>query len=677
MPYELKPIEVQAGVSTSVDNTLQATRLYTQTDKIRFVGGLPEKIGGWDRLSWAGSFVIQGVPRNVYSYIYNGATTYLVGTHTNLYALFGNTLFNATPVTTGTTTLNNVLGTIYGTLSANSMACTNGSPIVVVTDAAHPFKNGDVLTFSGATAFGGLLVGAINGAKSISNVTPNTYSFNANANATSTVSGGGAAIVRTSRLVTVIDANTMREGDNINVVSVASAVGGIATADITGIRTVRNVTTSGYNIVAAAFATFSASAGGGNFVFSEEIADGAQNSTAGQGYGLGLYGAGLYGVAKQSSSISLPSIWSFDRFGSLIVATRGNQTGLYSWNSSTTTLPALVTNAPTAINYAFVTDNICVTLGASGTPNRIKWSDNGGLTTWTATAQNFAGEDDIEGAGEFLSHAAVRGLNLLFTRQSVYTFRYIGKPFVFETKLIAPNRGIIGRNARVEVNGVVYWMGLSNFYRSSGSSVEIVPANDGLECSIKDYIFQDIDEANGVKAFAWFNARFNEVWFHYPSNGSLECDRIARFNINDNTWVPDTMARTAAEYPAVLTSIPYLTNQTGIVYRHENGYNDDGAILPWSISTPFFNTGAKDTVTLGGVYNDNIISNGDINLTVNTKRYPNQPAGTSTYPIQDGEYNLMYRKSARYWQYTLSGATLNQFWRGGAWQELVKIGGKR
>lgn len=678
MPYNLNPIRVLPGVAPSTDSTPQSTEHYVFADKVRFVDGVPEKIGGWDTLTLTGTYSIFGVPRNVYSYIFSGLTYYLIGTHTNLYRIVGQSLFNATPVTTTLETFTNVLATNHRTLGSNPYATSNGSTLITVTDAAHRFRNGDVVSFSGATTFAGLAAGDLNGAKIISNCTTNTYQFNTSGTpANATTSGGGASVVRASRLITVTQANDYREGDNIVVSNVASAVGGIVDTAIEGIRVVRNRTAGGYDIVADAFSTSSASSAGGNYQIFPEIADGQQNSTTGVGYGMGVYGVGLYGVAKTSANPTPPSIWSFDRFGNNVLMTRGNQTGLYSWNNGTTTLPALVTNAPTAVNYCFVTDNIAVTLGASGQPNRIKWSDQGNLTVWAAAATNQAGEDDIEGAGEFISHAPVRGANLLFTRQATYSFRYIGRPFVFETKLVDAGRGLIARNARVVVDGIAYWMGLDNFYMYRGGNAEIVPSNSYGESTLKEYVFNNIDDANALKAFAWYNSAFNEIWWHYPSLGSQECDRVARYNILDRTWTMDTMARTAAEYPNALGDNPYLANQSGLIYRHEKGTDNNGASMPFTLTTRFFSTDAKDTALLGGVYQDNTITTGNINLTINTKRYPNQTADSSTYPITTTNANLIFRKSARYWQYTVSGDTIGQFWRGGDWMELIKGSGKR
>lgn len=702
MGYTLKSVTVLPGVASTSDFTPQSTQHYTYADKVRFIDGFPEKIGGWQSLIVSTPYYMNGCCRALYSYTLRNVIYYLIGTHTNLYQIQGNNVFNATPVVDTANTYNNILGTYYGTLSADPFSVVAGIPSVTVLDTGHPFLNGDSITFSGATSFAGISASELNTTVTIGNVTTNTYTFTISSVPNSMTNGGGGSVVRASRIVSVLEPNTdYTDGDNIVVDSVASTVGGIPPADITGIRIVRGVNISGYNIVASGVATSSASNAGGNVSIRGEIPSGQLNSTTGSGYGVGLYGTGYYGVSKISTTPTSPTIWSFDRFGDLIVMTQGNQTGLYSWDSSTNTLPALVANAPTALNYTFVTDNIAVTLGANGVTNRIKWSDQGNLTTWTATAQNQAGEDDIEGAGQFISHAALRGWNLLFTQTSVYTFRYINKPYVFETKLLDPSRGLIGQNARIVVNGIAYWMGIDNFYMYRGANVEVIPSNSTTSSTIKNYVFNSINLGQINKAFCWYNSQFNEIWFHYPSKSATECDRIARYNVLDGTWVMDTLNRTAGEYPTPLTLTPYLSRYTRysvgafddgfddgfsdgtnsgtqtLIYQHEKGSDDDGSPLPFLLSTPMFSTGSSNTVLLGGVYQDNTLSNGPLDWTITTKLYPNQVPDSVTYTIPYDSQNLIYRRRGRYWQYDIAGNTLGQRWRAGVWQEKYEKSGTR
>lgn len=698
--FQIKTVVVTPGVTPPTDFTPQSITQATFSDKVRFIDGFPQKIGGWKNLLITGNYSITSIPRNIYSYIQANVTYYLVASYRSLYSIQGNTLYNATPVQATGSSHSNILGTVYGDFPTDPFFVNQGINVVTVTDPGHPFLTGDAISISGATTFAGLASGDLNGAKTISNVGTDTYQFTTTTTPTSAANGGGASVVRASRLIMVTLANTYQDGDNIDITSVGSAVGGISAANIEGIRVVRAVTPTGFDVVANAFATSSASAAGGTTTIISQIPPGQLNSTTGSGYGLGLYGVGLYGVSKISTTPIPPTIWSFDRFGNLVVMTPGNQTGLYSWDSTTDTVPALVSGAPTAINYTFVTDNICVTLGASNTPNRVQWCDQGNLNTWTTTSENQAGTQDIYGAGELISAAAIQGWNLLFTKNQVYTFRYIGLPFVFEIKLVDPAHGLIAQQARVVVNGVCYWMGIDNFYMWSGGNVEIVPSNTTNRCTLLNYIFKNVNYGNSAKIFCWYNSAFNEIWWHYPSANATECDSVARFNILDHTWVPDTMNRTAAEYPVVQSTFPYLASpDAGItagafsdgwsdgfeteddnglpaILLHENGTDDNEIALPFEMDSPYFTSGAN-VVLLGGVYQDNILTTGNLNWTINTKLYPNQTPDTVTYAILADNQNLIYRRRGRYWQYNIAGNTLGQYWRGGAWQELYKSGGTK
>lgn len=675
MAYSNIPIEVTPGVQPDTDFTQQSTTHYVEADKIRFVDGFPEKIGGWLTIDLQGTPSIEGCPRNIFSYAFNNNANYLLGTHSHLYNIVGTTATNITPVETTTTTLNNVLSTFYGTLANNPIETFTGSSIITITDTAHRLEEGDTISLSGSSDVNGILAASINTTHTIANVTTNTYQVTTSGTATSNGSGGGAAVVRATRIVTVADANDFVNGDNVVISNLGVAVGGIPAASINGTRRIRNVTTSDYDIVADAFATSSVTNVGGSIDIAEQIPEGTCDPTVGVGYGLGQYGVGLYGVPKTASNPTPPSIWSFDRFGNLTVFTQGNQTGLYEWDNALNDLPELVANAPTAIEYVFVSNEICVTLGAGGVGNRIQWCDQGNLTTWTATAENRAGQDDIEGAGNFISHASLRGFNLLFTREQVYSFRYIDRPFVWETALVDPGRGLIAKNARVVVNGICYWMGRDNFYMYRSGNVEIIPSNTVSQSTIKKFVFDNISSGVESKITAWYNEEFNEIWWHYPANGNTEPNRVATYNIRTGVWGTHSLERTAAEYPAILGEFPYLADFDGNVYQHERGTDDNTSSLSWSLTTPYFNSGT-DPIALGGLHFDSLRT-GDITVNLNTKFYPKGEVSTTSYTVADTVDKIAYRRRGRYWQYELSGNVIGQSFRAGAWQEEAKRSGRK
>lgn len=672
MPFSSRPIQLLPGVEPVSDKTAQSSQHAVFSDKIRFVDGYPEKIGGWRVYMTEGQSYVNGCPRMIFSYVLDNQLNYIIGTDTNLYYLTGADLTNITPVQTSSISINNKFSTIYGTLSNNPLATIIGSNVITVTDSlAYRLRDDDFVRLSGAVTINGIPDTEINASHLVQNVTATTFDITVNTSATSTGTGGGASVVRAMAMIEVTQVlPSYSEGDNVVVDGAGAAVGGIPDSEINGIQRVRNITPTAYDFPVTTYATSSVSATGGTADVYLEIPNGLCNATINQGYGLNLYGVGLYGVPKTALNASPPTIWAADRFGSLVILTPGDQTGLYSWDSDINVLPELVANAPAAINYCFSSNEIVVTLGASGVGNRIKWSDQGNITVWSATAQNQAGEDDIESAGDFISHCSLRGFNLLFTRNKVFTFRYIGKPFIWETKELDPARGLISQNARVVVNGIAYWMGADNFYLYRGGNVEIIPANSQSQTTLKNYIFDDLNIAQKDKIFCWYNQKFNEIWWHYPSNSSNECDRIARFNVLDLTWCPDTMQRSAGEYPTIIGDFPFMVDIDGDLYQHEAGHNDNEEPLPFLLRTKFFNAG-MDTINLQGIIPDSI-QTGDISLTLITKRYPNTPTPSASgpYTITPETIKLSYRKATRYWQYEIAGSEIDQHWSGGEWMEI-------
>lgn len=678
------PILAVPGVQPVTDFTTASTPHYVAADKIRFVDGFPEKIGGWESITIDDNLPVNGCARSIFSYNLSNNVRYIIGTNSNLYYLIGSQLTNITPLVTSTTAIANSLDSNFGTLGNDPVATVSGSNTVTITNTATIVRVGDTITLSGSTAVNGIPAGEINTSHFIRTQSTNSYTFQVTTDATSTGSGGGASVVQATPIVTVNQtAHGFPTGARVGILA-ATTFAGIPADDLNKEHIIRTVTTNAYDIVVDTAATSSASGGGGaSTTVQGEITDGLCDATAAQGYGAGLYGVGLYGTALTSAAGEIPArSWISDRFGDNIVTNPGVQTGVFSWDSNTVAAPALLANAPTAVNYVFVSNEIVVTLGAGGVPNRIQWSDQGVSTIWTAAATNQAGQDDIEKASEFISHVNLKGINLLFTESQVYTFRYIRRPFIWETKLLDEKSGIIAKNARVQHNGIAYWMGSDNFYYYRSGNVEIIPSNTTHETTLKKFIFNDINTSQKSKIFCWYNRRFNEIWWHIPGSSSSEPDKIARFNVKDGTWTADTLNRSAGEYPTQLKEFPYLArteddNLTSTLYQHEKGDDDDGSSLAWSLSLPFMDS-STDTANITAVIPDSI-QTGDITCTVNVKKYPQSASlyGSTALTITPTTEVQSFRQNSRFIQYVLSGNTLGQSWRMGNWQQVVSKGGRR
>ena len=127
----LQKIRLQPGVNRENTSYTNEGRWY-ECDKIRFHQGLPEKLGGWQRISVS---TYQGVCRSLWNWITLGNQN-LIGLGTNLkfYIEQGGGYNDVTPIR-DTVALTDPFETF------------NGSAIVEVTDVAGGYLDGDFVTF--------------------------------------------------------------------------------------------------------------------------------------------------------------------------------------------------------------------------------------------------------------------------------------------------------------------------------------------------------------------------------------------------------------------------------------------------------------------------------------------------------------------------------------------------
>lgn len=679
-----QPFDTGQGVAASPDATAWQSKQYIYSDKVRFDEVGPMKIGGWQSTDFDYSKQILGCTRSLFGATINGRVYTLYGTHKRLYAQIGTAITNITPIDLTTSfAIGANLTTSYDTLANDPVTTTNGSTTVTISDTdASRYRVGDNVTLSGVPgAVNGIPAGNLNATHVVRSIGSGTYDIIVATSATSSGSGGGAAVVRASGLVKcAYAAHGMADGDRVKFAS-AVAVGGVTAPQINLEFESRYFDANTFDIYTTGTATSLATGSGAATVFYKQIAAGALDQSLGQGYGMGRYGVGLYGVSKISTTaFTYPRIWMFDRYGDIILCSPGNQTGLYEWAGDTTTAPTLVTNAPTAINYFFVSNNIIVTFGASGTENRIKTSDQGSRTTWTATAENQVYDDNLEGAGRLASHLNVRGTNIIFTRQKAYTFEYIGLPNVWKIRELGADCGIIAQNARCEAMGVGYWMSGNNFMRYRGGNAEIVPSYNLTKSTINEYVFNDISTNQYLKAFCWYNPDYQEIRWHYPTADSNEPNKVACFYIPAQIWFPDTIDRTATEQPQKLFPYPRLTNystSTGYttVYNHETGHDDDGEAMTFTLTTNRRSAG-KNEARLSAIIPDSY-QTGSLTVTIDAYQWPQatDTVTTKDYTVSSTEGRVNVTQNARYWTYTITGSDLGQDWRMGNWAEEVQISG--
>jgi hypothetical protein len=395
----------------------------------------------------------------------------------------------------------------------NPFTATNGSSIITVSDTAHGALNGDFVTFSGATGLGG-------------NVT--------------------ATVLNKEYQITYVDANSY----TITVAVVANAT------DAAG------------------------SPGGGTVTAAYQLNTGPAVSTPLVGFGSGPWGFGPWGTGL--SSLDALRLWSQRNFGEhLIFGPRGG--GIYYWDAgggvttravNLNTLPG-ASDVPIIQNYIFISDTFrfvfafgCNDYGLSTQdPMLVRWSDQEDAVNWTPAATNQAGSVRLSDGSRIVTATQTRQEILVWTDSSLYSFQYLGPPYVWGTSLLASNMSILSPNATATASGVTYWMGIDKFYRYDGRV-------QTLRCDLRQYIFNDFNPAQAEQVCCGTNEGFNEVWWFYCSANSTAIDKYVVYNYVEDIWYYGTLGRTAwldsglREYPVAAT---YSNN----IVEHENGLDNN------------------------------------------------------------------------------------------------------
>jgi len=136
----LQKLQFKPGVDR--ENTRYAAEgSWYETNKVRFRRGMPQKIGGWVRLSNQ-SFL--GICRSMLNWItLQGQNLVSVGTNLKYYIERGGAYYDITPIR-----LTTAAGDVTFTAS-------DGFPLLQVTDVDHGALVNDFVTFSGAVSLGG------------------------------------------------------------------------------------------------------------------------------------------------------------------------------------------------------------------------------------------------------------------------------------------------------------------------------------------------------------------------------------------------------------------------------------------------------------------------------------------------------------------------------------------
>jgi hypothetical protein len=395
----LKKIALKSGVNR--ENTRYASEGgWYECDKIRFRQGTPEKIGGWQRIS---TTTFLGVCKSLWSWVTLGSLQLIgIGTNLKFYVERGGSYNDITP--------------LRATVSlTDPFETTVGSSIVEVTDAAGGYIDGDFVTFSGATAVGGIAANTLNQEYQISYTSGNSYTIDVGTNATSSVTGGGS----------------VSAAYQIN-------IGPAFTIPLTGWG--------------------SSFWGSGTWGFGAESTESLRlwsQSNFGEDLIFGPRGGAIYYWDATNGTSSR----------GVLLSSLGGASGV------PTVQNYILISDISRFVFCFGANPIG---SATQDPMVVRWSDQEDATNWTPAATNQAGSLRFSRGTEIVTAAQSRQEVLVWTNSSLYSMQYVGAPEVWTAQLVGENISIASQNSVAYSNGVAYWMGRDKFYKYDGRTQPLI-----------------------------------------------------------------------------------------------------------------------------------------------------------------------------------------------------------
>ena len=713
MATELAKFDFRQGFNRETTQYAEGQSWY-DGNRVRFRAGRPENMRGYEVRT---STTFDGSARDLIVWTdADSKARAIFGTPDKLYEHDGDQIYDITPLQSSVT-----LANCFGTSS--------GTTRVLVADAAHGRAVGDYVYFTSTAAIGSSNVSLSGNVYPITSVVSGAvFTISVSANADSTESDAGSATFNyyiptgssvaaagvgyTAAAYNATDPTSVgiskistTGSSTLVTVSCAAAHGGVAndTVIFIPISAAAHPVTVGGNLILTQSSVGSVNVGGPEFTIvsinSTQIivsvntaASSTENATSNLRTTARIYPqvagsvASPYRAWNEPASASASGLviqiaqWSLDNWGEDVISNRrGSNIFYFDSDASVTPVRATsITTSPISVNSIIVSpnDRHLIALGAneyaadatvSGTfnPMLVRWSDQDDRTNWVPSVSSTSGEVVLTDGTKIVGGVRARGAINIWTDNSLWLMEFVGPPFTFRFNQAGTNCGMIGPHAGVDYNGVTYWMGYDNFYRYTGQ-VELIP------CTVRRYIFNDINSSYYDKVYAGINSEFKEIIWLYASGDGTECDKYVIFNPEENYWVYGEMIFTTFADKEIFGN----TITTGVTASGNNIYNNEpdsvftanGETLVSYIESGDFDVADGNALMfMNKIIPDYDLSGGKLRMKIITRQYPESTESvTKEFDVFNTTQKVNFRSRGRQAKVRVSCASNNASWRWGS-----------
>jgi hypothetical protein len=580
---------------------------YIDGENVRFRKGLPEKIGGSQLLSTS---TFLGTTRRMMNFKSLDLDKYIAfGTNKRFYIYDGGSIINVTPVRTS------------GTLS-NPFTTTAASNIIEVADVAHGQAEGDIVTFSLATAspIDGILVDG--DYEVIEVIDADTYTIQHATTATNSEASFGDASVSYSY--------------EIHAGLESSLVG------------------TGWGSLTWGYGTWG-------------------TPRTGSDINLPLRTLSIEKWGEDVMwNIRGGAIYIFDTSGGIITSNRAVEI-----TQSPDTVEWIIVSPE---------DRTLIALGAhdgsNSNPMLVAWCSQEDYTDWIPSAINTAGDKLLDVGTRIMTGVYARNQIAILTDSAFYSMIFIGYPEVFSISIKASECGAISPNCAVAYGDYVIWMGENTFWLYDGS-VQEIPCDirnyvfGNLNRTQKDKIYASIN--SNFHEVWWLCPHNDGGYFIVIYNKSLQCFYYTTMN----NW---GTARSAMVDKGAYSENPIAAGLDNRLWTQEIGVDHGSDALPSRLVRFYDEIGDGDDTTFSTkVIPDFSRLTGSLLFTMKGMKYP-QPnidsgaepdtvKGPYTFTNQTRKKNIRMRARQISWE--IETQNLGDDWRFGTKRIDVAPTGKR
>lgn len=568
----LTPLKFLPGINRDQTN-FSGEGGWWDGDKVRFLSGFPQKIGGWTK-STPTPFI--GVCRQMWNWITTYSDNLLaLGTEKKVYIEVGGYYYDITPYK----------ATFSSPDTDNCIETTNGSTTIIVNIIDHLATTGTYVNISGVSgSVGGVPESELNGNHVVTRVSEDIFTFTVSTAATSTVAAGGG---------TAIEVGVEIEPGNA-------------------------LTVLGYGWGTETWGRLAWGLGGSSPVnlpqrdwwfdnFDNDLVMNIRNGA--------IYYWERGGLVNPDTALTTRAFLLSD-----LATTNG-----YDPDAVPAKAMQVLVSQQDRHLLAFGSVPFGSTDVADYDPMLIRWADQDNPSQWTPTATNSAGFLRVSRGSKIVRAHPTRQEILVFTDSHLFTLQFLGTTDVFSLQEYGDNISIASPRAVATASNITYWMGKDKFYAYTGR-IETLP------CTVRHYVFENINFDQAEQIICGTNEEWNEIWWFYPSADSNWNNRYVVYNHQEKIWYFGNLSRTAwldsasRQYP--LATYTPEANSTGYLYNQEIGTDADGQVLEAYIQSNDFDIADGEQFMLTRRIIPDVSfdgsNNGEPQVTfeINTRRFP-------------------------------------------------------